>query len=143
MDISVASDAEPHWLTDGDPQYDCGHFKKTNDWLQQRYGDEGPIDWNLGPKAIDQAEEKDSATMEAHEGVKVDERIEPEDVTASVAEPATGEPAKDEVDGAESEHVTVKETITMAEPAGSSQITATDLITDEELAADLSDVENI
>ncbi|KAI9756376.1 MAG: mediator complex subunit [Chaenotheca gracillima] len=29
--------------------FDCGHFKKTNEWLKQRYGEEeGPIDWSLG-----------------------------------------------------------------------------------------------
>ncbi|KAI9673952.1 MAG: uracil DNA glycosylase [Caeruleum heppii] len=28
--------------------FDCGHFKKTNEWLAQRYGkDDGPIDWDL------------------------------------------------------------------------------------------------
>ncbi|KAF2481473.1 uracil-DNA glycosylase-like protein [Neohortaea acidophila] len=26
---------------------DCGHFKKANEWLRERYGEEGPIDWNL------------------------------------------------------------------------------------------------
>ncbi|KAL1394174.1 uracil-DNA glycosylase-like protein [Phyllosticta capitalensis] len=29
-------------------RFDCGHFKKANEWLKQRYGEEaGPIDWNL------------------------------------------------------------------------------------------------
>jgi uracil-DNA glycosylase len=28
---------------------DCGHFKKTNEWLRERYGVEGEIDWSLGP----------------------------------------------------------------------------------------------
>ncbi|TGZ76964.1 uracil-DNA glycosylase [Ascodesmis nigricans] len=29
---------------------DCGHFKAANEWLQTRYGDDGPIDWSLhGP----------------------------------------------------------------------------------------------
>jgi len=28
-------------------QFDCGHFKKTNEWLKQRYGESGEIDWNL------------------------------------------------------------------------------------------------
>ena len=33
--------------------FTCGHFKKTNDWLAQRYGDDGIIDWNLDkPKPI-------------------------------------------------------------------------------------------
>ncbi|KXS96547.1 hypothetical protein AC579_4618 [Pseudocercospora musae] len=26
---------------------DCGHFKKANEWLKERYGEEGVIDWNL------------------------------------------------------------------------------------------------
>ncbi|KAL1305983.1 hypothetical protein AAFC00_004118 [Neodothiora populina] len=26
---------------------DCGHFKKANEWLKERYGDDGVIDWNL------------------------------------------------------------------------------------------------
>lgn len=28
--------------------FDCGHFKKANEWLISRYGDEGEIDWSLG-----------------------------------------------------------------------------------------------
>lgn len=27
--------------------FGCGHFRKTNDWLEERYGKEGIIDWNL------------------------------------------------------------------------------------------------
>lgn len=31
----------------------CGHFKETNEWLAQRYGADGVIDWNLNkPAAI-------------------------------------------------------------------------------------------
>ena len=26
---------------------DCGHFKQTNEWLRERYGEAGEIDWNL------------------------------------------------------------------------------------------------
>lgn len=26
---------------------DCGHFKKTNEWLEERYGKEGTINWDL------------------------------------------------------------------------------------------------
>ncbi|EME77788.1 uncharacterized protein MYCFIDRAFT_33163 [Pseudocercospora fijiensis CIRAD86] len=32
---------------------DCGHFKKANEWLEERYGDEGVIDWNLDVKPED------------------------------------------------------------------------------------------
>lgn len=27
--------------------FDCGHFKLANDWLAERYGPDGVIDWNL------------------------------------------------------------------------------------------------
>ncbi|KAK2733459.1 hypothetical protein FQN57_002113 [Myotisia sp. PD_48] len=27
--------------------FDCGHFKKANDWLSERYGNDGPVDWSL------------------------------------------------------------------------------------------------
>lgn len=27
--------------------FDCGHFQKTNAWLEERYGEDGGIDWNL------------------------------------------------------------------------------------------------
>ncbi|KAK2777440.1 uracil DNA glycosylase [Onygenales sp. PD_12] len=27
--------------------FSCGHFKKANEWLRERYGDDGVIDWNL------------------------------------------------------------------------------------------------
>lgn len=29
---------------------DCGHFKKANEWLKERYGADGEIDWNLNVK---------------------------------------------------------------------------------------------
>ncbi|ODA76126.1 hypothetical protein RJ55_08409 [Drechmeria coniospora] len=29
--------------------FDCGHFRKANDWLISRYGDDGEIDWALTP----------------------------------------------------------------------------------------------
>ncbi|KAK5129901.1 hypothetical protein LTR08_002737 [Meristemomyces frigidus] len=30
---------------------DCGHFRKANEWLRERYGEEGVIDWDLDVKA--------------------------------------------------------------------------------------------
>ncbi|KAF1808922.1 uracil-DNA glycosylase [Eremomyces bilateralis CBS 781.70] len=27
--------------------FECGHFKKTNEWLRERYGEDGEINWNL------------------------------------------------------------------------------------------------
>ncbi|KAI0909218.1 uracil-DNA glycosylase [Ustulina deusta] len=29
--------------------FDCGHFRKTNDWLRARHGEDSEIDWNLNP----------------------------------------------------------------------------------------------
>lgn len=34
-------------------QFDCGHFTKCNEWLEQRYGKGGGIDWDLN---VDPAE---------------------------------------------------------------------------------------
>ena len=31
-------------------QFDCGHFRKANDFLQERYGIDGIIDWSLTEK---------------------------------------------------------------------------------------------
>ncbi|PHH67034.1 hypothetical protein CDD81_4429 [Ophiocordyceps australis] len=31
--------------------FECGHFKKANEWLVTRYGDDGEIDWALAPGA--------------------------------------------------------------------------------------------
>jgi uracil-DNA glycosylase len=28
-------------------KFECGHFKKANEWLEMRYGETGPIDWSL------------------------------------------------------------------------------------------------
>ncbi|KAL9103975.1 MAG: hypothetical protein Q9163_001037 [Psora crenata] len=27
--------------------FECGHFRKTNEWLKERYGEDGVINWNL------------------------------------------------------------------------------------------------
>ncbi|KAL1839518.1 hypothetical protein VTJ49DRAFT_1420 [Mycothermus thermophilus] len=29
--------------------FTCGHFRKANDWLEERYGSEGRVDWSLVP----------------------------------------------------------------------------------------------
>ena len=29
--------------------FDCGHFRKANEWLVTRYGEDGVIDWDLHP----------------------------------------------------------------------------------------------
>ena len=31
--------------------FECGHFKKTNEWLVERYGEGSEIDWDLNVKS--------------------------------------------------------------------------------------------
>ena len=53
--------------------FDCGHFKKTNEWLESRYGAEGTVNWDLNsPKPI--AAPKTTESMQATE----DRKKEPE-----------------------------------------------------------------
>ncbi|KAI4247470.1 MAG: hypothetical protein L6R40_001418 [Gallowayella cf. fulva] len=33
--------------------FDCGHFRKTNEWLKERYGDDGEINWDLNVNPVD------------------------------------------------------------------------------------------
>ncbi|MCJ1251640.1 uracil DNA glycosylase [Trapelia coarctata] len=33
--------------------FDCGHFKKANVWLKEKYGEDGEIDWNLDVPAVE------------------------------------------------------------------------------------------
>jgi uracil-DNA glycosylase len=44
----VLTAAHPSPLSASKGFFDCGHFKKANEWLRGRYGNEdGEIDWNL------------------------------------------------------------------------------------------------
>lgn len=33
--------------------FECGHFRKCNEWLVSRYGEDGGIDWDLGVKSVE------------------------------------------------------------------------------------------
>lgn len=33
--------------------FDCGHFKKTNEWLIERHGEDALIDWSLDVAAVE------------------------------------------------------------------------------------------
>ncbi|KAI9832828.1 MAG: uracil DNA glycosylase [Phylliscum demangeonii] len=43
----VLQSVHPSPLSANKGFFTCGHFKKTNDWLKTRYGDDADIDWNL------------------------------------------------------------------------------------------------
>lgn len=44
---TVLKSVHPSPLSAAKGWFECGHFKKTNEWLKERYGEEGQIDWNL------------------------------------------------------------------------------------------------
>lgn len=44
---TVLESVHPSPLSAARGFFDCGHFKKANAWLKERYGEEGEIDWNL------------------------------------------------------------------------------------------------
>ncbi|ROV93352.1 hypothetical protein VSDG_06873 [Cytospora chrysosperma] len=45
----VLTSVHPSPLSAARGFFKCGHFKKANEWLLSRYGEEGEIDWSLGP----------------------------------------------------------------------------------------------
>ncbi|KAI2616041.1 uracil-DNA glycosylase [Hypoxylon sp. NC1633] len=47
--------------------FDCGHFKATNEWLADRYGEDAVIDWDLNP-AAKKAEVPAPVVVEEDEG---------------------------------------------------------------------------
>lgn len=59
--------------------FDCGHFRKANEWLGARYGPEGEIDWNLNDDGIPttSAAEKKAAEKEVKTKGDVVEEVTP------------------------------------------------------------------
>jgi uracil-DNA glycosylase len=49
----VLTSAHPSPLSAHRGFFECGHFKKTNEWLVETYGKEGAIDWDLGIKPVE------------------------------------------------------------------------------------------
>ncbi|KAH7273689.1 uracil-DNA glycosylase-like protein [Fusarium solani] len=56
--------------------FDCGHFKKANEWLVSRYGPDGEIDWALAPGATTKAKVEEPEAVEEEEGVKETKKTE-------------------------------------------------------------------
>ncbi|KAI9668737.1 MAG: uracil DNA glycosylase [Trizodia sp. TS-e1964] len=42
--------------------FECGHFKKANQWLKERYGEGSEIDWNLDPSSAEATSTVDSTS---------------------------------------------------------------------------------
>lgn len=62
--------------------FTCAHFKKANEWLAGRYGDEGEIDWSLGPHATPTTKAGQAAAAAKRLESDVDEDWEAAAITA-------------------------------------------------------------
>ncbi|RYP54780.1 hypothetical protein DL768_000508 [Monosporascus sp. mg162] len=59
--------------------FDCGHFRKANDWLAERYGPGAEIDWDLNPASSAAKKEKDPAPASTATKAKKEKREEEEE----------------------------------------------------------------
>ncbi|RMZ80882.1 hypothetical protein DV737_g2739, partial [Chaetothyriales sp. CBS 132003] len=69
----VLKSVHPSPLSASKGFFDCGHFRKTNDWLSQRYGKEGEIDWNLGGSSSTKKETTTEAPPADQQKIVADE----------------------------------------------------------------------
>lgn len=69
---------------------ECGHFKAANGWLEQRYGPEGKIEWDLNVKPADVQPDDVKPVIVTPNEVKPEE-AQPENVASESVEPATVE----------------------------------------------------
>ncbi|KAI0397376.1 uracil-DNA glycosylase [Xylariaceae sp. FL0594] len=92
----VLKSVHPSPLSASGGFFDCGHFRKANEWLRSRYGEDGEIDWNLnkdGKPTTIAAEEKTKKAGEKGQDVDADEDGEGEDGLTPVV--AVGEMKED------------------------------------------------
>ncbi|TRX94128.1 hypothetical protein FHL15_004896 [Xylaria flabelliformis] len=85
--------------------FDCGHFKKTNEWLNKRYGAEGEIDWNLNPDG----EPTTSLAAEKKMKTKKEEKNGDKEKEKEIDGATTPVVAVGEVDGAKEESKLLEE----------------------------------
>ncbi|KAM5355500.1 hypothetical protein ACJ41O_002146 [Fusarium nematophilum] len=62
--------------------FDCGHFRKANDWLVTRYGADGEIDWALTPETTTKAPVKEVKDVKKAENKENDADFGDEDEEA-------------------------------------------------------------
>lgn len=74
---NVLNSVHPSPLSASRGFFDCGHFRKANEWLISRYGPEGEIDWALVPdNSTKEIVEKPKAVKVAKEVEKKAEKKE-------------------------------------------------------------------
>lgn len=49
----VLQSVHPSPLSASRGWFDCGHFRKTNEWLVKKHGEGCEIDWDLGVSAVE------------------------------------------------------------------------------------------
>ncbi|KAM4058430.1 uracil DNA glycosylase superfamily protein [Hirsutella rhossiliensis] len=86
--------------------YDCGHFKKANEWLVTRYGDEGEIDWALTPGTSTKKPVVPAAVVT---GVKVEKK------TVDMSSSPAGKAGKTEDDIDSGDEEALEEALKLAE----------------------------
>ncbi|KAL2154441.1 hypothetical protein VTH82DRAFT_3117 [Thermothelomyces myriococcoides] len=78
----VLKSVHPSPLSASKGFFTCGHFRTANEWLAQRYGPDGPVDWALveGESVLRRPEEPSGGADEqkAEEGGAADEKEEKE-----------------------------------------------------------------
>ncbi|KAI1809296.1 uracil-DNA glycosylase [Poronia punctata] len=79
--------------------FDCGHFKKANEWLRGRYGVDGEIDWNLNKdgKSTTTTEEEEKIEEKEEEKEEEGEGEEPIPVVAVGEVDEAGKEEKSEI----------------------------------------------
>ncbi|KAI0014887.1 uracil-DNA glycosylase [Xylariomycetidae sp. FL0641] len=103
----VLRSAHPSPLSASRGFFDCGHFRKANEWLEQRYGKEGTIDWDLNPAGEEEkAEEEQKQQKSPTPVVAVGKVAEDGKLETSEALDKEGEDPAAVVDGAEAEDKT-------------------------------------
>lgn len=74
-------------------QFTCAHFKKANEWLRQRYGDEGMIDWSLTPSKNSILASTTTTTTETTTSLTVKAQPDSADATSSSDGKAAASPS--------------------------------------------------
>jgi Uracil DNA glycosylase superfamily len=111
----------------------CGHFKKTNEWLVGRYGDEGVINWNLDkpkPIAVANTVEPVKVTADQKEEVEKDgpttEFVQEKQETGTTVGGVTASNNEDFSDDEDADAIEALEEIAHAELAAKKDLEAMD-----------------
>ena len=94
--------AHPSGLSAHKGFFGCGHFKKANDWLEERYGKEGIINWDLNVQTPIKAAGTSDSPVKATEDQK---NVSEDGPATELPEAKNGKPTgeKDEFDEEEDE----------------------------------------